>query len=359
MATLDDLAAVNAADPQQMGTRIAELPTQMQTAWAFGQNASLPATLKGATSILALGMGGSAVGADIVRGILQPQLTVPFSVWRDYGLPGFVGPSTLVLVLSHSGGTEETLSAFEAALARGAKVIAITTGGRLAEIAQQRGVPLVTYSYDSQPRAALGYLFTLPFSILCKLGYVPDQGADVAATVQLMTALRDQYAPAQPTNTNQAKQLAQSLYGRMVVAYGGGPFAVVSQRWKNQFNENAKTWGLFEALPELNHNAVVGFEHPPAIRQLLHVLFLTAPSALERIRQREEITKQLLDRVGISHDTIEGSGSTVLQQVMSAIYLGDYASYYLALLNQVDPTPVDAISMLKEALSRSPGSLGV
>ena len=353
MPNLDDLVALRSADPQQMGDRIAELPDQVQAAWNLARKVPLPDSHRQATSIVAIGMGGSAVGADVVRGVTQADLKVPFTVWRDYGLPGFVGPETLVLALSHSGNTEETLSGFRAALDRGAKLVAITSGGALGELARQHGVPLIQFQYASQPRAALGYLFSLPLAVLVRLGYLDDLTAEVDRTIKLLGCLRSTYGPDVPTSQNAAKRLAQRLHGRLAVIYGGGPYAVVAQRWKNQLNENSKSWGLFEALSELNHNAVVGFEHPAELRRLLQVILIGTAASPPRIQRRAQITAQLLDRLGISHTMVEGEGESDLERVMSSIYLGDYASYYLAMLNRVDPTQIEAINVLKEALSRS------
>lgn len=348
---LDNPLAVGQHDTQGMLRHILALPGQIQSAWRLVQALALPADYSTVDAVVVLGMGGSAIGGDLVRAIAGGQLKVPMTVVRDYELPAFVGPSTLAIASSYSGETEETLSAFEAAQARGAKCLAIATGGTLLNRARTAGLPAIQFDYPSQPRAALGYSTFLLLGVVGRLGLVAVKSADVAEAVDLLSAMADELSPAVPTSQNEAKQLAQFLRGKVAVVYGGA-LAEVARRWKGQLNENSKTWAYFEAFPELDHNAVVAYQDPAGLRERLAVVMLSSDYDHPRTRLRLQVTGELMDRYGVAHRTVRARGNSYLAQVFSAIYVGDFASYYLAALYEVDPTPVEAIAYLKAELAR-------
>jgi glucose/mannose-6-phosphate isomerase len=351
---LDDVAYLKRFDPQEMGQRIAELPRQCKDAAALVRKHSLPHDYRGAESIVILGLGGSAIGGDLVCTLIQDECSVPVLVNRAYDLPAFVSDRTLVLASSYSGNTEETLSAFRQALDRGAMCLAITTGGQLAEICKSEHLPLITFDYRSQPRAALGYSFMILFLVLQKLGYVSDkprQLEDATASLELLGA---QLAPQVPQADNPAKQLARRLEGKLPVFYGAGHLSEVARRWKCQLNENSKSWAFWEVVPELNHNAVAGYEFPGSLAPFLRVLMLASDLYHPRFQARLEITGEILSQRGIAHETIQVQGKSRFSQLLWAIHFVDYVSYYLAALNGVDPTPVDSIVYLKQRLAEIP-----
>ncbi len=351
MVDLDNPQDVTRRDAEGMLGHILALPEQVRAAWQLSRSFTAPADYRQPDAVVVLGMGGSAIGGDLVRTAVSGELKVPLAVVRDYALPAFVGPSTLVIASSHSGETEETLTAFEAARARGSKCLAITTGGTLLSRARAAGLPAIQFSYASQPRAALGYSTTLLLGVLDRLGLVGDKSADVAESADLLAAMAGELRPETPTGQNPAKQVARFCEGKVVVAYGG-VLAEVARRWKGQVNENAKSWAYFEAFPELDHNAVVAYQDPAGLRDRIAVVMLASDYDHPRVRVRFQATGDLMDRYGVAHQTVAARGKSLLAQIFSTGYVGDFASYYLAALYGVDPTPIEAISQLKAELSR-------
>jgi len=351
---LDDPTRFGELDPNGMLERIGELPQQCRAAWALTQELELPPAYEAVRHIVILGMGGSAIGGALLQGLMAENCAIPITVVRDYVLPAFVrGPDYLVVGCSYSGNTEETLSAFGEAMERGVRPAAVTTGGALAALAQEKGIPLVRFDYQAQPRAVLGYSFTLLLGLSCQLGLVRDYSADLEEAAQVMEKWQAEIGPQVPTTRNAAKSLAGRIADRLPVVYGAGFLATVANRWKTQFNENSKHWAFFESLPELNHNAVVGFGIPPAVRERTIVLMLRSSLDYPRVQTRWEVTRELLRRKGVVAETLQGRGESRLAHMLSLIHFGDYVSFYLSLLNGVDPTPVETIAFLKQRLAEA------
>jgi len=350
---LDDLETLRRLDPGDMLGRIAELPQQCRDAWALARAFDLPAEYRAVRHVVVAGMGGSAIGGALVAGLVANEAAVPMSVVRDYRLPAFIGSETLVVACSYSGNTEETLSAARQAREKGTRLLAITTGGQLAQLARSWDVPVLTFEYVAQPRAALGYSFVLLLGVLDKLGLFPSKEKDLAEATQVMEALQEEIGPQVPAEGNLAKALARRLHGRFVVVYGSGFMEPVANRWKTQVNENSKAWATFEGLPELNHNSVVGYEHPEELRDKLMVVMLTSALDHPRTAIRFRVTREILDERGIPNATVSARGDSRLAQMLSTIHFGDYVSYYLAALNGVDPSPVKVIDFLKRRLAEA------
>jgi glucose/mannose-6-phosphate isomerase len=282
---------------------------------------------------------------------VESELDVPLLVVRGYDLPAFVDRDTLVILSSYSGSTEETLAACDRALDAGARIIAVTTGGVLAQRAASASFPLVQFQFPSQPREAIGYSSVLMLGVLTELGYIGDCSDQISAATDLLEHMAVELAPSS-TGDNRARGLAARCQGRIVAVYGGGLMAEVARRWKGQLNENSKTWAFFDQLPELNHNAVLGFRFPEGAARELLVVMLSAAGNHPRIRLRERITTELLESNGIEVQRVEARGSGKLEQVFSALYVGDFVSYYLALANGVDPSDNGAIDSLKARLAQ-------
>jgi glucose/mannose-6-phosphate isomerase len=331
--------------------RIGDLPEQCLAAWEAAQGLSLPLNYREIERLVVVGMGGSAIGGALLKGLVAGECGVPISVIRGYSLPSFArGPRTLVAACSYSGNTEETLSCFAEALQRNTRSIAITTGGKLARLAREAGVPVMQFAYESQPRAALGYSFVLLLGLVYKLGLIHDYTNEITEAAQVMNEWQKEIEPQVPTNGNPAKGLANQIVGSLPVIYGAGFSAAAANRWKTQFNENAKSWAFFEVLPELNHNAVVGFSIPKVVRECAIVLMLRSYLDSQPIQERWDVTRELLARDGVAAHEVYGRGESALAQMLSVIHFGDYVSFYLAMLNAVDPTPVTPIALLKQRL---------
>lgn len=345
VSILDDTKRMKAADPGGMLERIKDLGHQVREGWDTAKGARLPKEHGKARDITVLGMGGSAIGADFAAALLAGELRVPMLVHRDYGCPNYVGADSLVIASSYSGNTEETLSGVAEARRRGAKLLGITTGGELASQGQRGGFPIVRFAYAARPRAALGWSLALVMGALGNLGYVRDLSSDV------WDALADFDRYASGRVEDDAKELARHLFGRIVGMYGAGVMGVMARRWKGQWNENAKNWSFFDVLPELDHNAIVGFPNPDVARQALAIVVLRSAREDRRTKTRHEVTVELLGRAGVPVEQIEFGGVSPLAEVLKGVYLGDHVSYYLTLLNGADPSPNETIDYLKNRLA--------
>ncbi len=349
---LDDVRRFQELDSEHMLEEIDGLPDQLQIAWELGQQPPLPDAV-GIRQVVIAGMGGSAIGADLLAAYALPLCPVPVFVHRNYDLPAWAnGPETLVIASSHSGNTEETLSAFDAAVQRGCRLMAVCTGGQLAEKAREHGVPLWTFDHKGQPRAAVGYSFGLLLAAFTRLGLIPDPSEELAGAVQ---AMRDQQAHLRadvPTTQNPAKRMAGQWVGRWVVVLGADHLEPVARRWKGQISEVAKSWGQFEFLPESDHNTLAGLVQPE--EQFAHsmVIFLQADSLHPRNQLRVDVTRQIFMVEGLNTDVYRATGGSRLAHMWTALHFGDYSAYYLAMAYGIDPSPVPAIESLKVELKK-------
>lgn len=349
---LDDLGAFRQLDREDMLSHIDGLPDQLEKAWELG--VSLPLSpMQGIRHILVAGMGGSAIGADLLSSYVAPFCPVPVVVHRDYDLPNWArGQETLVICSSHSGNTEETLSAFEMAQINGCRLMVISTGGAISEKARAANVPLWNFEHKGQPRAAVGFSFGLLLAALVKAGIVADADKDVRAAIAAMRREQQNLRADVPVTKNPVKRLAGQLVGRYVSFFGSGFMKPVARRWKTQANEIAKAWAQFEFLPEADHNTLAGVVTPPDLLPKITAVFLQSSFDHERNKLRADLTRQGLMMEGISTDFYNAKGETTLEQMWTAVHFGDYLAYYLAMAYEVDPTPVEAIEGLKKAMKR-------
>lgn len=347
---LNDYQSFAKIDPEDMLGHITNLPDQLLKAWEIGKKAEIP-QWQDIQQIIVAGMGGSAIAGDFLRAYISPTCRVPMIVHRDYDLPAWAhGPHTLAIISSHSGNTEETLSAFESSLEAGCKAVVVTTGGKVAEKARQNNVPSFQYTYPSQPRAAVGYSFGLMLSTLTRLNLIPDPYAELAETVNQMKLAQARIHAEIPTSQNLAKRIAGQLIDRWVTVIGAGILAPVARRWKAQINEISKSWGQFDLLPESDHNTLAGIDHPDELLRQTMVLFLRIPADQSRNMRRTNLTKKAFMLQGIGTDFIDASGDTPLAHLWTTVNLGDYVSYYLAMSYDVDPTPVETIEGFKREM---------
>jgi glucose/mannose-6-phosphate isomerase len=348
---LDNLKIYQKFDPEGMLARIKELPMQCRQAWETMMSLTLPSDYRNIDKVVVLGMGGSAIGSDLIRTLVQGEAKIPIIIHRDYGLPAFVNDRTLLIASSYSGNTEETLSGFEVALKTGAKKMVMTSGGKLEEMAIANHVPVFKIEYKAQPRAALGFSFIPTLGVLQKLDFIKDKSADVMEAVRVLEKLSSKLDEKSPLNSNPAKQLAKRLYGCLPVIYGAGIAAEAAHRWKTQINENSKAWAFYEVFPELNHNATVGYPLPREIASKVRVILLRSPTYNARIKLRYDITCELLKQSSVAYEFVDGEGQSALSQIVSLVSFGDYVSYYLAILYRVDPSPIKTVDYFKERLA--------
>ena len=355
---LDDLASYEIADPSQMRKHIAAFPDRIIHGWDGAAPTELPASYRKASGVVVQGMGGSAIAGDIASealGSLSKTGDAPLpEVARDYGAHAGVGPDTLVIALSHSGYTEEVLSGVEASLKRGAHLIALTSGGPLATIAAERNLPRVTMpSEGGPPRASLPDALGALLRILWELGIAPKETPDaLKVAVDELRLRQAEFAPSCNSAglgpTNPAKDMALALADKAPVIVGARGFMSAARRWKTQINENAKTPAWTEELPEMHHNAVVGFERPGAVQNTAVVLLgPPGPDADARLYERYVITRDVLTELNVPVLWPALAGSSALSRLLEAVLLGDYVSYYLALVNGIDPIPTKTLDKVK------------
>jgi len=348
---LDEAAAIGRRDQAGMLARIARFGDQLRTGWELSRALKLAEAHTSASAVAVLGMGGSAVCGDLVRAIFADRLTVPISSVRDYDLPAWVGPRTFVVAVSHSGATEETISALTAALERRCPVAVITTGGPIGEVAKRVNLPRLIYSSDDPPRAALGYTLSLLTGLLERAGMLSVDGTEIEAGMAASATVVRACAPGTATESNMAKQLAWSLVDRLPVIEATGSLAAVARRWKTQINENSDSIGVAEELPEATHNAVVGYAQPEELRDHQYHVLLRSASDHPRNDYRAQLSVELMDAVNIGHQQVVIDGEGRFAQACAAITLGDYVSAYLGLLYGVDPSATPSLTLVKERMA--------
>lgn len=358
MEVLDQKARLEEVDPQKMSDLIHRFSEQLKEAEQIGKSLTLDPRLgENLNHIVFSGMGGSAIGADLIRAYLADEISIPMFVNRHYRLPKFVNEKTLLILSSYSGDTEETLIALEEGLRRKAKLLAITSAGRLAAQACQQGFPLIQIPGGISPRAALGYSAVPLLIALSKIGFPAAYRPDEMKEAQDLTRrlAETEYGFSIPTERNLAKQLAGRIFGKYPIVYAGADyFDVVALRWRGQIEENSKALCSHHILPEMNHNELVGWEHPAELLKQSIVFLLRDASDHKRVQIRMNLTRDIIRRVSGEVVEVKSCGTGLLARMFSLIYLGDWISLYLALLYRADPTPVKVIQYLKSELAKEP-----
>jgi len=356
MLNLDDLKIIAKYDRSGMLETIESFPAQCRDAKSIGYGFDLPASFKiQYKNVVSTGLGGSAIGSDLARSYIADDSETPLFVNRNYRLPGFVGEGTLVIASSYSGNTEETISAYKDAKVKKAKIIAVTSGGELRKLATDDGFPVLTIPGGLQPRCALGYSFFPLLIVLVKIGVVKDRAEDIDEAIEVLTSLKvKSLGYAVPEKKNIAKTIARSLYNKFPVIYAGGDHTdSVVTRWRGSLSENAKVLSSGHVIPEMNHNEIVGWENPAKLLKDFVAVILRDSGDNPRVAKRMDITKKILAKAGVKVIEVNSRGSSLLARIFSLIYIGDFVSFYLAILNKLDPTPVERIAYLKKELAKA------
>jgi len=355
MYTLNNIDQIKKIDQGRMYDCIYDFPSQFEDGLKRTKETPLPDWDKSEIkNIVVAGLGGSAIGGDLVRSYLAERLNIPFFISRNYTLPNFVDSSSLVFVSSYSGNTEETLSGFEDASQRGAKIICMTSNGKVEEISSEEKIPCVHLPEGFQPRAALGYSFVPILAMLERMGFVKGEEANIKKTKEFLDGNRNKYRVEVDAEKNPAKTLATKLHGKLPIIYAScDHFDAVSTRWKGQFCENAKMLAFNNVFPEFNHNELVGWKVLSDYRNDLRVVILKDKEDHPRIKRRMEIVKEIIEEEKVEVIEIQSSGENLLSRIFSLIQLGDFTSFYLAILNEEDPTPVKVIDYLKSELAKN------
>lgn len=335
-------------DPEKMSSHIEEFITNCRTAWQVSENYSLPSYYIKANKFLILGMGGSGIAGDVVKDLLSDRNIVIYTS-HDYEIPGWVDKDTIVIANSYSGDTEETVLAFMNAIKKGAKPVIITTGGKLKALAEKYQSPCFHFEYKSMPRAAFPYLFVLLLSVFVKLGHFEINQDSFEKALDAVENYQQKIKLTTLKGNNQAKLLAEKLVGKIPVVYSSGILQSVGRRFKSQFNENSKSFSFSEIIPELNHNALEGLTHP---KKEIFVLLLESNFDNNRNTKRQNITSVILKNNKVSFERVKFVPcESKLAEILTMILFGDYISYYLAALNEVDPSSIKNINYLKSELA--------
>jgi glucose/mannose-6-phosphate isomerase len=352
VADLDDVARLRQLDASDMLGAVASLPDQARESYGRGRELDPLPSLDGIGAVTYCGMGGSAVAGDVVRSLFRGRLGVPIEMNREPALPGYCGPSTLVVVCSYSGGTSESLAAYDEALARGCRTLVLTSGGELGARADAAGTPVASVPGGLMPRAALGHLAFALIGALEAAGLLPRLAADVDEAVSEMARLVDDLGPEVGRDRNAAKRLAGAIGERVPVIWGAEGFAAVAaDRWRTQWNENAKLPAFSAALPELDHNEVVGWTQGTG--RGFAVVALRHAGEHPDVVARFPLSIEIARKAGAEPVEVTASGASSLARLCSLVVLGDFASTYVGLARDVDPSPIEAIAALKAALAGS------
>lgn len=297
--------------------------------------------------VVVAGMGGSALAASFVP--VWPGVGVPYEICRDYNLPSWANEKTLVIVSSYSGNTEETLACLKDAQQKGASIAVIAAGGALADAATEHSLPLANLPADLQPRMAPFYNFKALLSILAAYKLVTPNALDqISATAEKMIHIPATWGPSVPTKDNLAKQIAEHMLGKTPIIYGGILYPA-AYKWKININENAKNTAWCNQYPEFNHNEFIGWSSHP-VEKPFAVIDLISSFDHPQVQKRFTVSDRLLSGKRPKAWQIHAEGETLLEQLLWSVALGDMVSIYLALLNGVNPTPVDLIEKFKKEL---------
>lgn len=339
-------------DKANMFALLRDFPLQIREALSIGEKAEIRLRAKGIRSVVLCGLGGSAISGDLLRSYLNTELTIPFLVNRHYTLPRWVGPDTLVIISSYSGNTEETNAAHKEAIRRKARILCISSNGATERLARRSRSPFLKVPGGLPPRAAIGYSFFPLLLALARIGLIKSKRTEIRETLALLEARTDAWTSPDPA-ANPALALAMELRNRLVVCYSSTDrFDAVNTRWRGQIAENAKSLAFGHVLPEMNHNELVGWKVLEKEMREMQVVFLRDRDDHARVQIRMEITKEILGRSTDHITEVWSEGRSLLARMFSLICLGDWVSYYLAILHGEDPTPVAVIDLLKTELGK-------
>jgi glucose/mannose-6-phosphate isomerase len=339
---------LTALDPKNMLGLIEGFPLQCRTALSIARAFDFESAVQAPNVVVLCGMGGSAAGGDFVRAIYEAEASVPFQVVRDYDLPNFVDSRSLVFIASYSGNTEETLSAYHQAQARGATIITVTSGGEIGRLSHEHGHRVITVPGGQPPRSALGLMLIPVLWASQGLGLISEQ--DYEAALSGLDRIGAELGPDAPDNA--AMRLAKDVVGKVTVCYGlGGYRGYIANRWRCQFNENAKFLLFANAFPELCHNEIMGWV--AAEKQASNYAAIVLEDGHESVRMttRAAVTADVIGAEKVTFHHVRGSGERLLEKMLTLTFIGDWVSIYLARLNEVDPTQIENIDRLKDALA--------
>lgn len=357
---LDNQSAIRRLDKKQVAESIANLPKQMMAAFASAQKVKMPFGYSHAEQIVFCGMGGSNLASEIVRSLYGVEMKIPMLLVRGYDLPGFVNKKTLVIIDSYSGNTAETESCLEQAIEADAKIICIASGGLIEVTAKKKRLPLIkldpSLNPSGQPRYDVGSQIGAVLSIFEQLKFIRLDENELSEAAACL--VKDGYGllPSEPLKSNIAKKLAQKLLDKNILIFSGGFLSANGHILANQINESAKQLAVSHKIPELNHHLLEGLVKPKKISKQTTVIILSSPNMDEKIANRIKVTKKVLDKIGIDHLTIDTGRKCEeagrLTETLQILSVGSWVSFYLAMINEVNPAEIPWVDYFKKELAK-------
>jgi glucose/mannose-6-phosphate isomerase len=348
---LDDLHEIERIDRNNMLSLCIEAPKHVRKAIELAKTASI--SYSKPETIIVAGMGGSAIGGELLKDWVKDKVNVPVEVCKEYSLPAFANEKTLVFTLSYSGETEETLSMFLDAIKKNCMIFCISSGGRLQQFAEKLELPHLQVPSGMPPRAAFPYLFMPLLRILEKIKVISNIDPEISEIIRVLKQSAKKNTHETPFDDNPSKILASKIQGTIPITYGFGIYRAVAQRYKQQFNENSKVPAKWNFLPELNHNEIMGWEDPEDLAGCFSTIFIRDEYESKKMKYRIEATKDLMLEKTEKIFEVWSIGERKLARMLYSIYVGDLTSVYLAILRSIDPTPVRTISLLKNRISKN------
>ena len=345
---LDDIKKIRTIDKSNMLAVISSLPSQIERTKTLVEGLEVPKMKP--ISIVISGMGGSSIGGELMRDWLSDKIQIPIVANRTSGLPRFAGRDTLSILVSYSGNTNETLACAEHSIRRGCRIVGITSGGNLKKLCRTRGFPCILLPPGLPPRGAIGYLFSSIAFLLQEMAFVRVE-EEIHEARGFIEEVQHGWTANVETKENEAKVIAKLIEKRIPTIYGHTYYGAVARRWMTQINENAKTLAWWSEIPEMNHNEIEGWTRDTKGKKFA-AIFLRDRHENTDISNQVRVTVEMLSKRSKTHE-VWAQGATSLSRMLYSMYLGDYVSFYLAVLKGVDPMPVSAIQEVKKKVYSS------
>lgn len=357
MINLDDANQIKKLDQANMLGSIEELYLQCQQTWEEISGINVPSDYSDIKNVIVAGMGGSTLGPHVVQSIYLPELNIPLQILNDYHLPGYVNEQTLVLLSSNSGTTEEVLSVAEEAWESKAKIMGMTSGGQLAGFLKEKHLPAYIFEQkhnpSRQPRMGTGYMILGMLGLFYRAGLISVNDSEVKTIIARLKERNGVWGMVSPINQNLAKQFAQSCHGRIVVSVSSNFLMGNVHTFSNQLNENAKNFSLYFAVPELNHHLMEGLGFPKSNSENLIFIFFKSDLFDQRIKKRFALTEEVVRKNAIQVLEFIPEGDSKLVQSFETLLFSSYVGFYLAMLNNLNPSLIPWVDYFKRELART------
>ena len=353
---LDNIEEIKKLDKSDVAGSIAKLPDQIEQAWREASKIEFPESYKKVKNVVIDGMGGSALGPELIAHVFKDKLKVPVKVINSYDLPAFVDQDSLVVISSYSGTTEEPLNAGEQALSAGYKIIGITEGAKLGDFLKRNKLP--GYIFDpknnpsNSPRLGLGYSVAGILGMFHSLGLIQISESEMSEIISSVRQVNSSFSPSIPTPKNFPKELASKLQGNTVAVVSAEFLSANAHVFANQLNETSKTFSSFHLLSELNHHLLEGFGKPDGLSESLKVVILTSDQYSEKIKKRVKITTDVIEKQKVETFTVKFEEGSKLNQAFEAILVSSWTTFYLGILNGFDPSEIPWVDYFKEQLAK-------